>query len=37
MPLSKGIYVDMNSDLVEAQEDVVAYGQEEEFLFDQDA
>ena len=29
--------MDMNSDLVEAQEDVVAYGQEEEFLFDQDA
>ena len=37
MPLTKGIYVDMISDLVEAQEDVVAYGQEEEFLFDQDA
>ena len=37
MPLQKGIYVDMSSDLVGAQEDVVAYGQEEEFLFDHDA
>jgi hypothetical protein len=37
MPLPKGIYVDMSSDLVEAQEYVVAYGQDEEFLFDQDA
>ena len=37
MPLQKAIYVDMSSDLVEAQEDVVAYGQDEEFLFDQDA
>ena len=36
MPLPKGRYVDMSSDLVEVQEDVVAYGQEEEFLFDQD-
>ena len=36
MPLQKGIYVDMSSDLVEVQEDVVAYGQDEEFLFDQD-
>jgi hypothetical protein len=38
MPLNKGRYVDMTfSDLVEAQDDVVAYGPEEEFLFDQDA
>ena len=37
MPVNKDMYVDMNSDLVEAQDDVVAYGQEEEFLFDQDA
>ena len=37
MPLQNGIYVDMSSDLVEAQEDVVAYGQDEEFLFDHDA
>ena len=37
MPINKGRYVDMNSDLVEAQEDVVAYGQDKEFLLDQDA
>ena len=36
MPVNKVMYVDMHSDLVEAQDDVVAYGQEEEFLFDQD-
>ena len=37
MPVPQGRYVDMSSDLVEVEEDVVAYGQEEEFLFDQDA
>jgi len=38
MPTTKGRYVDMASKLVQEEDDVVAYGQDDtEFLFDQDA